>query len=263
VKPEITSILYRFRPWSVLKPEAPERKYITEIEERVAWFSTPTELNDVQDNLLGPEFTGGTSDTERLFFHALANPLRLARQNKCNVTALDSNNPEVQNLQREDKRREMRKQSRVRCFSWDWSSPLLWTFYAQEHQGFCLGYSTDGELLRRARPVLYTHFPTDVCHLEDPVTGNDQLSFCKSPDWQFEKEWRVCLPDPGLKRVELKNEKLVSVHIGYRMKHPQLQELIAMLQKGGYKPDETKLFRVERLHMSFVLCQRPIDWKID
>ena len=136
----------------------------------------------------------------------------------------------------------------------------MWTFYAQEHQGFCLGFSSEGPLLRHARPVLYTHSPADVLHLDDAATSNDQLSFCKSTDWQFEKEWRVCLPEPGPKRVELRDEKLVSVHVGYRMKDPQLQELANALRKAGHRPEETKLFYVERIHMSFVLCQRPIRW---
>jgi len=260
VNPELPPILYRFRPWSVLKSDGAERRSIPEIEGRFAYFSSPLRLNDPQDNSLGPEFTGGTGDADRLAFHGLADALRLARKNKCEFTELDPNDPEVQAAGQLHQRREGREKACVCCFSRDWSSPLLWTFYAQEHQGFCLGYSTEGELLRRARPVLYTHSPADVLHLEDPLTGNDQLSFCKSTAWQFEQEWRVCVPEPGPKRVDLTNEKLVSVHVGYRMKDPQLQELADALRKAGHRPQETELFCVERIHMSFVLCQRLVKW---
>jgi hypothetical protein len=62
----------------------------------------------------------------------------------------------------------------------------------------------------------------DVLHLEDPEANNDQLSFCKSTDWQFENEWRVSLPEPGPKQVSLAAEKLISVHVGYRMKDVEL-----------------------------------------
>ena len=133
-------------------------------------------------------------------------------------------------------------------------------FYGHEHQGFCLGYSTDSKLLRRARPVLYTHSPEDVLHLKHTAARDDPLSFCKSTDWQFEREWRVGLPQPGPKRVSLAREKLVSVHTGYRMKDSQLQGLLAALRKGGYKPEETKLYVMERIPMSFVLCERAIRW---
>lgn len=260
MNPERPPILYRFRPWSVLQPDGTERKSIAEIEGQYAYFSSPQRFNDPQDNLLGPEFSGGPGDMDRLAGHAWADAVRLAGKNKCGITELDPNDPEVQAADYYYKRREIRKNSCVCCFSWDWSSPLLWTFYGQEHQGFCLGFSTEGELLRRARPVLYTHSPADVLHLEDQATGNDQLSFCKSTDWQFEKEWRVCLSELGPKRVDLANEKLISVHVGYRVKDPQLQELANALRKAGYRPEETKLFYVERIHMSFVLCQRPIKW---
>ena len=136
----------------------------------------------------------------------------------------------------------------------------MWTFYAQEQHGFCLGYSTQSDLFSRARPVLYTHSPADVLHLEDPTTGYDPLTFCKSTDWQFEKEWRVCLPGAGPKRVDFSNEKLVSVHVGYRMKDAHLQEVANTLKKSGYKPEDTELFGIERLDMSFILYRRLIRW---
>lgn len=244
----------------MLEPDGSERKSVSEIEGRFAYFSSPLRLNDAQDSLLGPKFAGGKGDLDRLVSHGLANPFRLARKNNCSVTKLDSTDPDVQAAQREYARREARKNTCVLCLSRDWSNPLMWTFYAQEQHGFCLGFSTEGDLLRRARPVVYTHSPTDVLHLEDPATGNDPLSFCKSTDWQFENEWRIYLPEPGPKRVDLSNEKLVSVHVGYRMSDPQLQELAVALRKAGCKPEETKLFVMERIHMSFFLCQRPVQW---
>ena len=197
---------------------------------------------------------------DRLLAHALADPIRLAREKGCSIVGFDCNDPEVQAADRAYRRREARANSCVLCFSRDRTNPLMWTFYAQEHQGLCLGFSTEGELLRHARPVVYTHSPTDVLHLEDPTTRNDPLSFCKSTDWQFENEWRVCLPERGPKRVDLANEKLVSVHIGYRMKEPKLQELVLALRKSGYKHQDTKLFRMERIHFSFRFCERPIKW---
>jgi len=210
--------------------------------------------------MLGPDLTGGKCDIERIFFHGLADATRLAGEKKCSVVELSPDDPAVEAAVALHQRREVRKNTCVCCFSWDWSNPLMWTFYAQEHQGFCLGYSTNGELLRRARPVLYTHSPAEVLHLKDPATGNDALSFCKSTDWHFEKEWRVCLLEQGPKRVELAKEELISVHVGYRMKEQQLEELKKALRNARHTPEATKLFRVERLPMSFVLCQRPIDW---
>src|SRR6266487_2991561 len=256
----IPKVLYRFRSWSVVKPDGSVRKSVAEVEGRFAYFSSPLRFNDPQDSSLGPEFAGGKGDLDRLVFHALADALRLARKNKCAITKLDPKDPEVQEAERLNQRRKARKKSCVCCFSRDWTNPLMWTFYAQEQHGFCLGFSTDSALLLRARPVLYTHSPRDILHLEDPATGNDPLSFCKSTDWKFEKEWRVCLPEPGPKRVDFAKEKLVSVHLGYRMKDPQRQELVTALRKAEYRPEETKLFAVERLPMSFVLLQRPISW---
>jgi len=268
----VPPVLYRYRPWSVVKANGRERKSVGEIEGRFAYFSSPVRFNDPQDSLLGPEFAHGKGDIDRLLFHELADPFSLARERGCSVIQLDPKDPAVKAAAESYNRREARKNTRILCLSWDWRSPLMWTFYAQEHQGFCLGYDTSSELFQRARPVVYTHSPNDVLHLQDPVMRNDPLSFCKSPDWQFEREWRVCLPeaepkrvDPSKevepKRIDLSKEKLVSIHVGYRMKEAQLQEIADALSRAGYKPDETKLFRMERSPMSFLLSQRLIGWQ--
>ena len=253
-------MLYRYRPCSVRKPDGSERKSTAEIEERFAYFSSPLRFNDPQDGLLGPEFAGGKGDIDRIIGHGLAEAFQLARKKQCSITQLDASDPEVKAAASAYKRLKARVKTCVLCLSWDWRSPLMWTFYGQEHQGLCLGYSTEGELFRLARPVLYTHSPTDVLHLNDAKTRNDPLSFCKSTDWQFEREWRICLREPGPKRVDLAKEKLVSVHLGYRLKDTQLQELAAAMRKAGYKPTETRLYAMERAHMSFALGARPISW---
>lgn len=257
---ELPPVLYRFRPWSRHNPDGTESKSVEEIAGRHAWFSCPLRFNDPQDSMLGPEFTAGKGDLDRWLFHGIAPFGRLAGEHNCSITQLDSTKPGVEAAVGDMKRLEARKESCVCCFSRDWSSPLLWTFYAQEHRGFCLGYSTEGQLFQRARPVLYTHSPRDVCHLEDPATNNDPLSFCKSTDWQFEDEWRVCLQERGPKRVDLANEKLISIHVGYRMADNHLQELASTLRKAGHSPSETRLFQMERIPMSFTLACRPINW---
>jgi hypothetical protein len=75
----IAQVLYRFRPWFVLEADKTERKTIAELKERVAWFSCPLKFNDPQDSSLGPQFTGGKGDYDRLFSHAFADPISLAR----------------------------------------------------------------------------------------------------------------------------------------------------------------------------------------
>ena len=87
--PGLPPVLFRYRPWSISIPDAPERKSIREIEGRFAYFSPPMVLNDPQDGLLGPEFAGGKGDIDRFFGHAVADAVRLARQNQCSITKLD------------------------------------------------------------------------------------------------------------------------------------------------------------------------------
>jgi hypothetical protein len=72
------------------------------------------------------------------------------------------------------------------CFSEQWSSPLLWSHYAEKHRGMCLGFDVEEQILK---PVTYVG---ERPNFEMPPTLENmkQLLFTKFEDWQYEEELR-------------------------------------------------------------------------
>jgi hypothetical protein len=79
------------------------------------------------------------------------------------------------------------------CFSRNWSSPVLWSHYADRHRGICLGFNLARHL---AKPVQYesARIPLKLQTLEDfealEEEEKHQLFSTKFTHWSYEAEVR-------------------------------------------------------------------------
>ncbi len=75
------------------------------------------------------------------------------------------------------------------CFSKKWNNPLMWSHYAQKHQGICLGFDVNKNMFE---PVEYVG-----SKLQWPDSIDEEfirkLIFTKFSHWQYENEWRACV----------------------------------------------------------------------
>ncbi len=85
------------------------------------------------------------------------------------------------------------------CLSEDCRAVLMWSHYAANHKGICIGYDTKGfEFPGLAMPINYQkeRIRVDVTDLffYDEIPDHSDLIFkilrTKSVDWNYEKEWR-------------------------------------------------------------------------
>lgn len=94
----------------------------------------------------------------------------------------------------------MRKEIRVACFTENNTSPLMWAHYADSHKGFCLEYDLT-KLPEGYRygilPVVYSDERYDAT--ESVIAHNKNLVenpfYFKSSHWEYEKEWRMVIPE--------------------------------------------------------------------
>lgn len=90
----------------------------------------------------------------------------------------------------------------ISCLSEVPDSLLMWSHYANNHRGFCVSYSLlalNQKLQFSAIPVLYTQ--ERVClrsiSLDQDALNKETMSLfiqsltSKSPEWSYEKEWRI------------------------------------------------------------------------
>jgi hypothetical protein len=133
------------------------------------------------------------------------------------------------------------------CASGTRDSLLMWAHYADHHRGAVLEFQGDAvkdSPLIVAKPVRYSKDRPLVCRSgEDLVERSlmapllevtnrilDDLVYTKSPEWQYEEEYRLAIPfflpkgaTDGLFRFY--SEELVAIYFGCRMPIQQQAEL--------------------------------------
>jgi hypothetical protein len=91
-------------------------------------------------------------------------------------------------------KRQLESAMGLLCFSANWSSPPLWSHYADKHRGLCLGFDVPREhvlavsysksrLQNQAKKILQS---SDI---DDPL--RDLLVCTKFSDWSYEREYRM------------------------------------------------------------------------
>ncbi len=97
---------------------------------------------------------------------------------------------------------------------------LMWSHYANSHQGFCLKFFDDetDRFIARRQEILYSeNYP-----IVNPIKDDDRVRLkktllTKAKHWEYEKEWRIIDHEegPGIKRFP--PHLLVGVIFGCRM----------------------------------------------
>jgi Protein of unknown function (DUF2971) len=75
----------------------------------------------------------------------------------------------------------------ITCFGERHDEHLMWSHYADNHKGLCLGFDARA-IIDHIHPCIYTHrMPTQ----QSWRSGNMALSLIKGSAWAYENEWRL------------------------------------------------------------------------
>lgn len=85
---------------------------------------------------------------------------------------------------------------RISCFTETYTNPLMWSHYANSHEGFCVGYlKSDVEsICENLDKIKYCdNMPTAMVSNEkfNIYDRFNELLYSKSTDWSYENEWRA------------------------------------------------------------------------
>lgn len=115
----------------------------------------------------------------------------------------------------------------VLCFSTNRHEPLLWSHYADKHNGICLGFDIPGEKLASIT-YIKNRIEEQLILQTNPITLNDEIFekflTSKYSGWEYEKEVRAQIelnrPDPrGFYFTEFDTDLILrEVLIGVRSK---------------------------------------------
>lgn len=93
---------------------------------------------------------------------------------------------------------KMKNSYNIYCLTENYDDDLMWSHYADNHKGFCLGYNIkefNQSICELTLPVVYTDRPLLVYDL-DKLTGVELMYALtlKKQCWAYEKEWRIFYP---------------------------------------------------------------------
>lgn len=152
----------------------------------------------------------------------------------------------------------------ITCFSEKYDSILMWCHYANKHTGFCVEYDCEGgfELDCMLYPIIYKeerYDASEIYYINDEDRKNVHVNpiLFKSPEWEYEKEWRLFFSEDYLKsgNIELSEDnnyfmkqKIKKIYLGMKFDKVKYKEFIEICQKkeieiAELKMDE-KLFRL-------------------
>jgi Protein of unknown function (DUF2971) len=208
-KPVLPPYLYRYRR---LPDDARVEQEIVAIKEKYLWCSTYKGMNDPMEGLY--EATA-RFQKDSIYRRAVADIL---------YAKLDIG---------------------ICCFSDTYDNELMWTHYAGDHSGICIGYQpallveglpTNAQLVR----VAYGMSPPAI-NAKDAV--NATAATCKilshkKSSWQYEREWRV-LGLPG--RVDIKTKGCVrELHFG-----PNVNPLYKDRMMNKLRSEPIRIYQME------------------
>src|SRR6218665_156608 len=179
--------LYKYRPLYPEKCAQVKHAHDILVRDRI-WVAKPDSLNDLHE----------------LKFNLVWNPER-SRVNEWAEDGLRQLTPAEQlrfedilsepisKSMTENIRAEMRRAGGVFCASQDPRNVPMWAHYADNHRGICIQYeTTEDELFLLAQKVQYTPQLPIMRVPSNPDRHPDYYRY-KSPEWAYEREWRVTI----------------------------------------------------------------------
>jgi hypothetical protein len=139
------------------------------------------------------------------------------------------------------------------CFSRKNTSILMWSHYADKHQGFCLAFSSNAHL--RGINPLDVNYTTDFTSLNFHYNGQDaifNLIYTKSSEWSYEEELRTVLydfTDANSRKVKFNPTDLKAVYLGAKCSTEFKNKIISIL-KDKY-PSTVELYEAQTSANSF------------
>jgi Protein of unknown function (DUF2971) len=132
------------------------------------------------------------------------------------------------------------ERSGVICFSENPDNILMWSHYASQHQGICLGFEF-GDNRHVLQKVTYSDYLPNIPLVELVKEDNAESlrTFCqtKSRDWAYEHEWRLIHLAPPFdsdhdksRALSIQPEMLRRVIFGWRIKPERREELKRLLK---------------------------------
>lgn len=238
--------LYKYMPWRWVKDEkGNNRNYARElIENNEFYLQSPKNFNDPFDSKVYPSVKiKGTKQTlqriEKLYRN---NGKELGRREKRNL----KDNPQAIAEYRErviSAAKHVSDKTGVCCFTETPGNILMWSHYADSHQGICLIFSGINN------PVFKVSYEKKYPNIDYATASTDnwvRIQFLtKAEDWRYEKEYRIFKSGFAHKTIKFEPNSLIGIICGCCITDEHIKEIRAVLKERStpvtlYKAEKNK-----------------------
>ena len=184
-----------YAPASLYKYYPDTELHLNSVRHNQMWYSAPCNFNDVFDCDIAVDDKKVFSSTLKLLFQdkrGIRPGSPVWKQIKATVTR------ELKSLCA--KFDEFKETTGVSCLSESEDSLLMWAHYANNHRGICVEYDLleiNKILNFTAIPIIYSKERACFNSFDPQTIENDAMKLfiesisSKSPEWNYEKEWRI------------------------------------------------------------------------
>jgi hypothetical protein len=127
----------------------------------------------------------------------------------------------------------IRHQSGVLCFAGDPRSLLMWSHYAENHEGVCLQFERirDFPVLGHAVHVYYQEQFPKANWIVDFMKGVGEMLLTKHNGWRYEEECRVTSIDNANRYLQVRPDALRAIIFGCRISESNLKIIDGLLKQ--------------------------------
>lgn len=132
---------------------------------------------------------------------------------------------------------------RIISFAAERDNVLLWSHYANSHQGICIEFSSETILYKLAHRVNYQSDYPSFIYPHDQYEGLNTI-VTKSTDWLYEREYRTFDVPGSASQLRLEDGKfrladaaISRVYFGARMPQEHQDQIIESIQRGPFTPE--------------------------
>jgi hypothetical protein len=121
---------------------------------------------------------------------------------------------------------EWREKIGILCLSEDPKNILMWSHYANNHSGICIGFNTEITPFNTAAAITYSDERPKAEFNSNPNRLIERVLLTKSKHWQYEKEWRA------IKRT-IEDDELNFYNETFKADASRLEEIAETIEQYG------------------------------
>lgn len=215
-----------------------------EIKKGEIYLPEAIKLNDPMDCLISLDLKKIKQNSN--FFTQLKYRCKVTHENFLQIAESDEE-------KLDDAFEQLRDDVKIACFSEDYNSNLMWSHYADMHQGFCIEYDTNNfkDMIKsKLFPVLYSEKKLDITKDLNECKNSAILKgfVYKNIEWSYEKEWRI---------VAFKNDRnaiydkksIKSIYLGAKCPEDKRIEILEWGRNNGKRIVQMKI-RIDTYELS-------------